>query len=101
MKKMWMLRRIREVGGSQEDLLTVYKLQIRCRTELACPTWNGSLTNGQVKKLEHIQKVACHVILGKRYLSYKKALQTLNIPTLAERRKILCTKFAKKTSENI
>ena len=95
-----MLRRIRELGGSQDDLLTIYKRQIRCLTELACPVWNSSLTLQDINKLESIQKVVCHVILGQKYKSYENALQKLGIPTLKERRKAICTKFAKRSSKN-
>ena len=100
MKKVWMLRRIRELGGSQDDLLQVYIRQIRCLTEIACPTWNDSLTQQDIDKLEGIQKVVCRVILGQKYVSYHSALHKLKIPTLSERRKIICRKFAQKTARN-
>ena len=63
MKRIWTLRRIREVGGSQEDLVIVYILQICCIAELACPSWNVSLTKTDIRRLKHIQKVVCRVIL--------------------------------------
>ena len=51
LKKLWMLRRIKQLGGSIEDMILVYKLQIRCLTELACPAWNGSLSQKNIKSL--------------------------------------------------
>ena len=92
MKRLWMLRRIRELGGSTGDLLIVYKLQIRCLAELACPVWNGALTKNDADRLERIQKNACRVILGDKYGAYDNALQLLNIPKLSERRVELCVK---------
>ena len=67
MCKLWMLRRIKELGGSREDLLLVYILQIRCITELACPAWNGALTIKDSIRLENIQRCALKIILGTIY----------------------------------
>ena len=100
MCKMWILRRIRELGGSREDLLLVYKLQIRCVTELACPAWNGALTVKDTIKLENIQKCAVRIILGSSFTSYSAALVTLNIMSLKSRRRSLCLSFATKTATN-
>ena len=100
MKRLWMLRRIRELGGSSDDLLTVYKLQIRCLAELACPVWNGPLTINDSLRLERIQKNAARIILGQKYLIYENALAILKIPKLSDRRTDLCLKFALKASKN-
>ena len=78
----------------------MYKLQIRCLAELACPVWNGALTKNDADRLERIQKNACRVILGDKYGTYDNALQLLNIPKLSERRVELCVKFAMKTAGN-
>ena len=90
MKKLWMLRRVKELGGSLEDLKTVYKLQLRCLTEDGCPAFNGALTIENDKNLERLQKVAFRVILGSSYTGYYNAMETLK----------KCTKFAQKTAKN-
>ena len=95
-KKLWMIRRIQEVGGSLDDLIMVYTVQIRCGLELACPLWNGSLTKTQVKRLEKIQKTALRIILNNEYKSYTNALSRFKLQSLADRREQLCLKFAKK-----
>ena len=94
-----MIRRVRELGGSISAMLTVFELQIRVLTEMACPAWNGALTGDNVHELESIQKAAVAIILNYNFKSYKKALQKLQISSLEFRRKELCLKFAKKTSE--
>ena len=97
-KKLWTLRRTKEVGGTTDDLLMVYKLQIRCLTELACPAWNGALTAQNIKELEKLQKISLRLILGTSYVSYENSLEVLNLPTLADHRKQICLSFAKKTA---
>ena len=44
MKKLWALRRTKDIGGSTKDLLNVYMVQMRCLAEQGCPAWNGALT---------------------------------------------------------
>ena len=93
--KFWMLRRIKALGGSIQDMLEVYLLQIRCLCEIACPAWNGALTKSDCKQIERIQKMALRIILGAEYDNYEAALERLDIETLEKRRKDICVKFAK------
>ena len=93
--KFWMLRRIKALGGSIQDMLDVYLLQIRCLCEIACPVWNGALTKSDCKQIERIQKMALRIILGSEYDNYEAALERLDIETLEKRRKDICVKFAK------
>ena len=93
--KLWMLRRIQEVGGSIEDMLEVYCLQIRCICEIGCAVWNGGLTKSDSKRIEKVQKVALKIILGSTYRAYDEALERLSLPTLATRRYDICLKFAR------
>ena len=100
MTRLWMLRRIKELGGTLEDLLCVYTLQLRCVTEQACPAFNGSLTLNDITNLEKLQRTATKVILGEKFSSYKNALQFLELETLEKRRESICLNFATKTSKN-
>ena len=99
-KRLWMLRRIKDLGGSKEDLLCVYLLQIRVLLETAVSSWNGALTKINIGKLEKIQKSACRLILAQNYRGYKAALQTLKLPSLEDRRQKLCLSFARKASKS-
>ena len=62
--KMWMIRRLKRLGASYEDLLDVYYKQIRSILEFAVPVWNSSITGEHIAQLERIQKTSLHVILG-------------------------------------
>ena len=59
-KKTWVLRRLKYLGATREDLLDVYCKQIRIIVEFAVPVWNSSLTGDDVMKLERIQKNCIH-----------------------------------------
>ena len=56
--KMWMTKRLKKLGASQEDLLDVYCKQIRSILEIAVPVWNGSLTGELIIELERVQKTS-------------------------------------------
>ena len=47
-----------------------------------------------------MQRSALKIILGEGYESYSKALNTLNLVTLEERREHLCLTFARRCTKN-
>ena len=69
-------------------------------TEQSAVVWHSSITKGEQKDIERIQKVALRLILGSNYTSYVEALRFTGLDTLATRRKKLCLKFAIKCVQN-
>ena len=70
-KKIWILRRLKNLGAEKRTLRVVYFRHIRSILEFAVPVWNGAITQKEVKKLERVQKVALNIIYGNEQ-SYKK-----------------------------
>ena len=99
-KRLWILRRLKNMGAKNCDLVDVYLKQIRCILELAVPAWQGGLSQAEKIDLERIQKTACHIILGQQYQSYNNALQLLQLETLEHRRNSLSLKFALKAEKH-
>ena len=99
-KKLWCLRRLKNLGAEVEDLLDVYFKQIRCLLEYGVAVWQPSLTNEDKIKIERVQKSALSIILGLKYRSYESALNKLNLETLSARRIRLCEKFAIKAQKH-
>ena len=95
-----MLRNLKRLGASKNELVDVYTKQCRSILELAVPVWSAGLTSDDVIALERVQKTACAIILGREYNGYENALEKLRLRTLEERRVELCTKFARKTAKN-
>ena len=75
LKKMWSIRRMKEIGGSIHDMIDVFTLQIRCLAEIGCPSWNGALTQKDITKLESIQKIALRIMLGEHLQRLSKCSQ--------------------------
>ena len=96
--RLWMIRRLKGLGASIDEMLDVYEKQIRCVLELAVAVWEPGLSQLEVRQIERVQKSAFSAILGDEYLSYENALSILNMKRLSKRRYDLCVKFAKKFS---
>ena len=100
-KKLWILRRLKKLGASQEDLIDVFIKQVRSLLEYAVPVWHPSLIGEDRLEIERIQKSAFCIILGDQYRSYSSSLKTLKMDTLYSRRNKLCKKFARKAAKNV
>ena len=94
--RLWMLRNLKKLGAAKSDLTDVYYKQCRSVLELAVPAWAPGLTQTEANQLERIQKTACAIILGPKYVSYKSALKILDMQTLESRRQTICLSFGKK-----
>ena len=98
--RLWMLRRLKPLGASVDDLMEIYVTQIRSILEFSVAAWNSGLTKVQISQLECAQKCAFAIILGNDYVSYENALKVLNMKSLSDRRKDLCIAFAIKSKKN-
>ena len=99
-KKLWCMRRLKNLGAEREDLVSVYQKQVRCLLEYAVAVWHPGLTSEDKIKIERVQKSALCIILGQDYTSYKSALKELQLESLHARRIKLCRKFAIKTQKH-
>ena len=98
--RMWMIRRLKVLGANTDELTDVYNKQVRSILEQAVAVWSPSLTLAQAAQIERVQKTFCAVVLGPNYTDYSLALSALDLSPLDERRKTLCTNFAKKCFKN-
>ena len=99
-KRLWLLIRFKNVGGTEAQLLTVYELKIRSLLEFAAPVFHSSLTEDQSNQIELIQKKALAIILGNNYHYYQLALTHSKLERLDLRRENLCNKFAIKCTKD-
>ena len=89
--RLWFLRQLKRSSASIEDLLCFYKTVVRPVLEYACPVWHSSLTSGQTKALESLQKRAMRIIFS--HGDYQAATIIAGIDTLQTRRETLSTNF--------
>ena len=78
-----------------EDLITVYKGYLRPLLEYAVPVWNDAIT-----KQQQNQRVL-KLTLGAEYNDYAtSALESVKLETLTDRRRSLCSGFARNLLNN-
>ena len=98
--RMIILHNLFKFGLSLQDMVEIYILYIRSILENSAVVWHSSLTAADRLAIERVQKVAFRIILSENYQSYDKALEITGLPTLEERRILLCKKFAIKCLKN-
>ena len=98
--RMPILGKLKYVGVSTEDLLTIYKLFVRCIPEYCSTVFHSSLTHDQTYKIERIQANSLKIILDENYVSYEAALEMCGLQTLSERREKRQLSFSLKCIKN-
>ena len=96
-QRLQILKKLYEFNVPKKDLVLIYTLYVRSILEFNCCVWHFNINKAQEEELERVQKVACKIILRGQYKSYEKALITLELENLSERRRNLCKKFALKS----
>jgi len=89
--RLHFLKQLKRAAMSTEDLIYYYQSVVRPVTEYACVVWHTSLTKGQSKLLESVQKRAIKIIFGCNSNAASRALKSL--PSLSERREQLTKQF--------
>ena len=99
-KKLWVILRFKALGGTREQLLSVYQLRIRSTLEFAVPVFHSSMTQDQCRQVEMVQQKAFAIILGLGYRSYEFALETLKQDRFDSRCESSSLNFALKCSKS-
>ena len=99
-KRLWMLRRLKNLGLKTSSLVKIYTTQIRSLLEYGAVSWHSMLSIENEKAIERVQKSAVAVILGSDYENYENSLAVLALQRLDIRRTKLCTTFSRKAAKH-
>ena len=55
--KLWIVKRLLNLGASLEDLTDIFVKHVRSILEYGAPVWNSSLTKQEAVDIERVQKV--------------------------------------------
>ena len=83
------------MGAETNIMKLIYYRHVRSILEFGVPVWNGAISQKEVNMLERVQRIAIHIIYGKK-LSYKESCKNFKIEKLTDRRERLCTNFENK-----
>jgi hypothetical protein len=101
-RKIWLLRRMRQLGVDQITIASYWKAEGICHLEYCSPVYTGALTQLQQRDLARVHKRAVAAITGRhtRGEEFVENCQRLGLEDdLSHRRLRLAEKFAKRTAE--
>ena len=99
-KRMWIIRRLKNLGYPNKELLTVLREQIVSTCEVGVAWWGPMLTKQESNMLERVLKTGLHIFFQDKYVNFRNALYLGNLKSLKERRQIQIVKFCKKLHKN-
>ena len=101
-RKIWLLRRMRQLGIDQLTIASYWKLEGMCHLEYCSPVYTGALTKLQQKDLARVHRRAVAATTGRhtRGEEFAEICKRLGlVDDLSKRRLRLAEKFAKRTAE--
>ena len=99
-KRLWMIRRLKNLGMNTKSLVKIFTTQIRSVLEFGAVTWHPMLTKENSNAIERLRKTALAIILSPDYRSYGEALDITKLERLDKRRIALSLNFAKKATKH-
>ena len=73
-QRLWIVRRLKELGCDMTDLLDVLRQQVVSVLEQAVPYWGPLITRKESNMIERVLKTGLQIILQEKYKSFKNAL---------------------------
>ena len=98
-ERYWILVHLQNNGFKEEELLEVYKMNIRPVADYLAEVYHSSLSDRQDEEVERLQSHALRCIYGPR-LSARKLKERAGVTSLRDRRIDICDKFADKCIRN-
>ena len=99
-KRMWVIRRLKALGASEEQLLNVLRAQVLSVLHFASPAWSTQITVRENTRIESVLKTGLYLVYGERYQSFSWALAEANMSSLSEQRSTQFSKFTKNCIKN-
>ena len=96
LSKIWTIRRLKNLGLTNDFIFDVYTKEIRSILEFGAPVWTGGLMDADSEKIEKIQKKVFKILLSTNYIDYESACKTLQADTLKDGREKICINLSNK-----
>ena len=82
--RLWMLRRLKNLGLNTPSLIKIFTTQIRSVLEFGAVTWHSMITKENCRTIQRVQKSALAIIHGPIYNGYASALHQTNLQTAGQ-----------------
>ena len=94
-KRMWVVRRLKALGASEQELLKVLRAQVLSVLQFATPAWSTLLTGQESNRIESVLRTGLYLVYGERFQSFSWALREAKISTMKEQRTRMLRKFTR------
>ena len=88
-QRMWILRRLKELGCEIPELLDVLRQQILSVAEQAVPHWGPMISKNESNMIERILKTGLHIIYQQEYCTFTHALKLAHMKSMSDRRRAI------------
>ena len=92
---MWVVRRLKALGASEQELLKVLRAQVLSVLQFATPAWSTLLTGQESNKIESVLRTGLYLVYGERFKSFSWALREAKIFSMKEQRTRMFEKFTR------
>ena len=99
-KRMWIVRRLKSLGASTEQLLDVLNKQVLSVLFLGAPAWYGQLTIAERTQLNRVLRCGLHIIYGDNYRSFRQSLTRAGMFSVTDQLHKMTAKFAHKAARH-
>ena len=94
-KRMWVVRRLKTLGASEKELLSVLKAQVLSVLQFATPAWSTLITQRESAQIESVLKTGLYLVYGQTYGTFSFALKQANMSSMSEQRRKTFYNFTK------
>jgi len=99
-KRMWLLRRLKALGASTQQLLDTMEKQVLSTLWLGAPAWFLQITLQEKTNINRVAKVGLRIIYGQHYDGFQSALLRANMRRPTDQLASMTVKFAEKCAKN-
>ena len=93
--RMWIIRRLKALGASEQELIRVLQAQVLSVLLFATPAWSTLITARESDRIESVLKTGLYLVYGQRYQSFSWALCEAKISSLSDQRSKMFYNFTK------
>ena len=99
-KRMWLIRRLKALGASINQLIDCLQKQVLSVLWLGAPAWFCMLTQQERQDIDIVAKVELQIIFGQSYSGFENMLRVAGILRPTEQLFRMTSKFAVKSSNH-
>ena len=97
-KRMWLIRRVKRLGASTEQLVDALQKQVLSVLWLGAPAWFCQTTQQERTDLDKVVKVGVRIIYGDSYSGFESTLKIAKLRKATEQMTVMTERFAGKSA---